>query len=64
MSVELENWLFVTFPPVNNDTTTMSAIASTVPMPIDTNIIGDGRPRGALVVSDKNVDRHQDEECR
>src|SRR5665811_2417372 len=64
MSAEFENWLFVTVPPVSNDTTTMSAIAIAVPMPIDTNIIGDGRPRGDLVVSDKNVDRHQDEECR
>ncbi len=58
---------FFTEPPVKIDTTTMRATATTVPMPKDTNIIGEGCPRlrssGELVASDKDINRHEYEEC-
>src|SRR5487761_2168680 len=58
----------LTFPPVRIDTTTISAMAIAAPMPRETNIMGDGWPRPGRetgsVVSDKDINRHEDKEGR
>ncbi len=54
----------VTLPPVTTETTMMSAMAIAAPMPSETNIMGEGCPRVGLVVSDKDINRHHDEQGR
>src|SRR5580692_12482799 len=53
----------VTLAPVSIETMTIASTAASDPA-LMYNVLGDRRRRGGLVVSDKDVDRHQHEERR